>query len=164
MVQCPCDSGLEYSTCCEPYIEGSKKAPDPERLMRSRYTAYAKHRISYLSDTLHPRSRKTHDPESTRQWSMKSEWLGLSVLGKEGGGPGETTGTVEFVARYRTESQEVEHHERAEFRREGDTWYFVDGKMVGEEPIQREAPKVGRNDPCPCGSGKKYKRCCGAGS
>jgi uncharacterized protein len=30
-------------------------------------------------------------------------------------------------------------------------------------PIRRDAPKVGRNDPCPCGSGKKYKKCCGAG-
>ena len=28
-------------------------------------------------------------------------------------------------------------------------------------PARRQAPKVGRNDPCPCGSGKKYKRCCG---
>lgn len=31
------------------------------------------------------------------------------------------------------------------------------------EPIHRDEPKVGRNDPCPCGSGKKYKKCCGAG-
>ncbi|MBV8466842.1 MAG: DUF1186 domain-containing protein [Burkholderiales bacterium] len=31
-----------------------------------------------------------------------------------------------------------------------------------QEPFVREAPKVGRNDPCPCGSGKKYKKCCGA--
>ncbi len=30
------------------------------------------------------------------------------------------------------------------------------------KPIQREGPKVGRNDPCPCGSGKKYKKCHGA--
>ena len=29
------------------------------------------------------------------------------------------------------------------------------------EPYERAGPKVGRNDPCPCGSGKKYKRCCG---
>ena len=29
------------------------------------------------------------------------------------------------------------------------------------EPIRRTQPKVGRNDPCPCGSGKKFKRCCG---
>lgn len=34
------------------------------------------------------------------------------------------------------------------------------GQRLG--PVVREAPKVGRNDPCPCGSGKKYKRCCGA--
>ena len=31
-----------------------------------------------------------------------------------------------------------------------------------QTPIKRSAPKVGRNDPCPCGSGKKYKKCCGA--
>ena len=31
-------------------------------------------------------------------------------------------------------------------------------------PVVREAPKVGRNDPCPCGSGKKYKKCCGVGA
>ncbi len=30
-----------------------------------------------------------------------------------------------------------------------------------EQPFKREAPKVGRNEPCPCGSGKKYKQCCG---
>ena len=29
-------------------------------------------------------------------------------------------------------------------------------------PYQRESAKIGRNDPCPCGSGKKYKKCCGA--
>ena len=32
---------------------------------------------------------------------------------------------------------------------------------AGQQPIQREFPKVGRNDPCPCGSGKKYKHCHG---
>jgi preprotein translocase subunit SecA len=30
------------------------------------------------------------------------------------------------------------------------------------EPIKRDLPKVGRNDVCPCGSGKKYKKCHGA--
>lgn len=34
--------------------------------------------------------------------------------------------------------------------------------FVGQKPpILRPFPKVGRNDPCPCGSGKKYKKCCG---
>jgi preprotein translocase subunit SecA len=30
-----------------------------------------------------------------------------------------------------------------------------------KKPVQRKAQKVGRNDPCPCGSGKKFKKCCG---
>jgi preprotein translocase subunit SecA len=29
-----------------------------------------------------------------------------------------------------------------------------------QAPVQRQVPKIGRNDPCPCGSGKKYKKCC----
>jgi uncharacterized protein len=32
-----------------------------------------------------------------------------------------------------------------------------------DSPLMRDSPKIGRNDPCPCGSGKKYKQCCGAG-
>ena len=32
---------------------------------------------------------------------------------------------------------------------------------VAAKPVQRKTAKVGRNDPCPCGSGKKYKNCCG---
>ena len=34
---------------------------------------------------------------------------------------------------------------------------------VSHSPYRRDEIKVGRNDPCPCGSGKKYKKCCGAG-
>ncbi len=35
------------------------------------------------------------------------------------------------------------------------------GEAARPQTIRREVPKVGRNDPCPCGSGKKYKKCCG---
>jgi hypothetical protein len=41
---------------------------------------------------------------------------------------------------------------------------FLDQVLPGREPVEtfrREAPKIGRNDPCPCGSGKKFKKCCG---
>ena len=38
----------------------------------------------------------------------------------------------------------------------------IEGSKSGpRKPIKRDQPKVGRNDPCPCGSGKKYKKCCG---
>jgi preprotein translocase subunit SecA len=39
--------------------------------------------------------------------------------------------------------------------------FFSHGEEEGATPKKREGKKVGRNDPCPCGSGKKYKRCCG---
>lgn len=37
----------------------------------------------------------------------------------------------------------------------------ADDDYMPQEPIRREGKKIGRNDPCPCGSGKKYKKCCG---
>ena len=40
----------------------------------------------------------------------------------------------------------------------------VEAQEAEEQPVAtivNDAPKVGRNDPCPCGSGKKYKQCCG---
>ena len=47
---CPCGSGKEYGECCEPIIKGTALAQSPEALMRSRYTAYAKHEIPDESD------------------------------------------------------------------------------------------------------------------
>ena len=37
----------------------------------------------------------------------------------------------------------------------------INNKTEKAQPIVNDGPKVGRNDPCPCGSGKKYKNCCG---
>lgn len=43
-----------------------------------------------------------------------------------------------------------------------DAFMAMYNQMLAQQmPIKREEPKVGRNDPCPCGSGKKYKKCCG---
>jgi uncharacterized protein len=38
---------------------------------------------------------------------------------------------------------------------------FRAAALAAHTPFSRDGPKVGRNDPCPCGSGKKYKKCCG---
>lgn len=40
-------------------------------------------------------------------------------------------------------------------------WIWDDKFMAEQQPFVRQNPKIGRNDPCPCGSGKKYKKCCG---
>ncbi|MBT4699861.1 MAG: hypothetical protein HOB79_02200, partial [Rhodospirillaceae bacterium] len=53
------------------------------------------------------------------------------------------------------------HHERSDFKREQGQWVYTGGQMNPRgEP--RRVQKVGRNEPCPCGSGKKFKKCCGA--
>ncbi len=130
--------------------------------MRSRYTAYCKKNIRYITETHDPGTRKSHDPDQAREWAESSEWLGLEIVSVEGGGADDDEGSVEFIARYKTEEGDsVEHHERGEFRRTDGRWFFVDGKVIGPEPFRRQDSKVGRNDPCPCGSGKKYKKCCG---
>jgi len=158
---CPCQSGLDYAACCEPYISGTRKAPDPVALMRSRYTAYALQIMPYLAATLHPGQRHDYDEAGAARWARESQWENLEILDVPAVPADGTTGTVEFRATYRRKGEKIVHHERAEFRKIGDTWYFFDGKMVGPGQVRRDAPKVGRNDPCPCGSGKKYKKCCG---
>ncbi|ALC15898.1 protein translocase subunit SecA [Desulfuromonas soudanensis] len=49
----------------------------------------------------------------------------------------------------------------AEQRRRRVVLNRVGGEDQGHKPVTREEDKVGRNDPCPCGSGNKYKKCCG---
>ncbi|MEM7263294.1 MAG: YchJ family protein [Planctomycetota bacterium] len=157
---CPCSSDRSYDECCGPLLAGRRIPTTAEQLMRSRYTAYTRTDLAYLRETLHPRARDTFDEESTRTWAAKSEWQGLEVVRTEAGGVDDSTGVVEFIARYRNEGQNIEHHETAEFSRDNQVWKFLDGKVQGLDPIVRDNVKVGRNDPCPCGSGKKFKKCC----
>jgi SEC-C motif-containing protein len=152
---------MEFEACCEPLLRGEKKASTAEALMRSRYTAYATGRIDYIRDTTHPKNRDEFEEESAKKWSKDSEWGELEIVSTKNGEQGDTEGEVEFLATYTQDDEEIEHHEVAQFKREKDTWYFTDGKFVGPETFVREQPKVGRNEPCPCGSGKKYKKCCG---
>ncbi len=160
---CPCGSGLEFEACCGPYLLGDEPAPTASALMRSRYTAYAMNSIDYLYKTSGAKVRKEFDAEGSRRWAEAATWTGLEVLNTENGEADDETGIVEFVAHYSIKDKDFDHHEIAEFEKIDGEWRFIDGKIIGPEPIRREEPKVGRNDPCPCGSGKKYKKCCGAG-
>lgn len=127
--------------------------------MRSRYSAFTLGNIEYIENTTDPSQRSTFDRNGTAEWANGSEWLGLKIVSTSAGGEGDTKGEVEFIARYRFQDSEQNHHERSEFRKRDGKWYFLDGKIVREP--HRAAEKVGRNDPCVCGSGKKYKKCCG---
>lgn len=158
---CPCGSGKALAECCGPILEHARKAETAEQLMRARYTAYATCDIDFLYASSGKDVQAEFDPEASRRWAEGSKWLGMQVLATEKGGAEDDEGVVEFIASYAVKSTTFEHHERSLFQRVDGEWKFIDGELVKPEPIVRETPKIGRNDPCPCGSGKKYKKCCG---
>lgn len=158
---CPCKSGKTYGECCEPILEGKVKAPTAEALMRARYSAYATEHIDFLRESTVPAVQAEFDAETSLAWSRAAEWLGLEIVATEKGGENDDTGVVEFRALYSAEGKVCNHHERSTFVKDKDGWKFENGELMTEKPMKREEPKIGRNDPCPCGSGKKYKKCCG---
>ena len=159
MKECPCGSGLNFEECCGPLLAGAPAAT-PQALMRSRYAAYVTCNVDHLERSLAPEARTDHDRKAAEQWAKSVEWQGLELLSCEGGGPDADTGQVEFVARFRQGGFDQSHHETSRFRRHEGGWVYIDGK-VHLKPVVRSTPKIGRNDPCPCNSGKKYKACCG---
>lgn len=160
---CPCGSGKPFAECCQPLIEG-EAASSPEALMRSRYSAFATDAIDYIMDSHHSRTVDGVDRDEVARWAEGSTWLGLTIDSTSGGAADDDTGTVRFIARYQDDESGTvyDHRETALFEREDGDWKFLDSEPFKEQPMRRDEPKVGRNDPCPCGSGKKYKRCCGA--
>ncbi len=129
--------------------------------MRSRYSAHVLGKTQYLSDTLSASQRADFDAAEFEASFGDVTWLGLEIRGTAGGGEEEETGTVEFVARCKDQDGPGIHHELSTFIREDGRWVF-DDCVMNPKPKTRQVEKIGRNAPCPCGSGKKYKKCCGA--
>ena len=161
MAHCPCGSNKQFKDCCEPALLGTVLPSTAEALMRSRYTAYTKHLVDFIYRSHHPSTRDNLDLEQVKQWSEQSTWQGLEILHTEAGGPMDNRGIVEFKASYQQDGKDYEHHEVSTFEKVEGQWFFKDGQTP-VRTVERAAPKVGRNDPCPCGSGKKYKKCCQA--
>lgn len=163
MSQCPCNSGIEFSDCCAPYLKGRKKPATALALIRSRYTAHTFANIDYIQSTHHPDHRHEIDVKSTREWAENSEWLSLDILSSTDGGENDESGTVEFIAKFNdAKGNLINHHEVSLFAKSAGEWFFVDAEAPRVKQVRRDAPKIGRNDPCSCGSGKKFKKCCGA--
>ena len=154
--KCPCGSGLTYADCCEPYITGAKAAPTAEALMRSRYTAYAVHAIDYIIDTCLEEISGQMNYDVIREWSETSKWLRFEIIPQESA----DEKTVQFRAYYEQGGYSKVHHEIAKFERKDDRWFYSSGEVI-PETVTRVGKKYGRNDPCYCGSGKKWKHCCG---
>lgn len=165
MEACPCGLEVDVAECCLPVIRGTREAATAEELMRSRYTAFVLGEVDWILASHHPDTVSEIDREEVEAWSAGSDWMGLRIRDTSAGGAEDDEGVVRFRARYRVEGRVVDHVERARFIRDADgAWKFHSVAEAEEAPELvpvAAASTVGRNDPCPCGSGKKFKKCCG---
>lgn len=159
MTLCPCDSGQDFADCCRPLLGGAPAAT-AEALMRSRYTAFVQGDIAHLERTNAPEVGAAFNRADTERAARETEWKDMAVRAVTGGGPEDETGEVEFQAHCKRRGEWVVYHELASFRREAGRWVYVKGRLDPKTAGRRPA-LAGRNEPCPCGSGKKYKKCCG---
>jgi SEC-C motif-containing protein len=143
---CYCNSKKEFSECCEPFLINKQKPSTPVQLMRSRYSAFVLGDGEYLVKTTTKENRYEDDIEIIKEFAKSALWLGLEVLG-------ESESQVEFKAFYKEGNIINVLHEKSSFVREDGMWLYKDGILFNS--------KIERNEPCPCKSGKKYKKCCG---
>ncbi len=144
-MNCTCGLDKEYDECCGAIINGNKDALTPQELMRSRYSAYVKGDGRYLVLSAVKDNRYDEDIELIEEFSNSVKWLKLDVLSAIGD-------TVEFKAYYRDKEGLKVLHEKSNFKKEDGMWRYGDGLLYNS--------KIERNETCPCGSGKKYKKCC----
>lgn len=156
---CPCGTYKALNDCCGAYHRGAA-APDAEQLMRSRYSAYVLGKADYVVATTLPAQQVALDRNSIAMRSAGSRWLGLEVERVEHVPADPDHARVTFTARWHDGEQERSQHERSAFVRcRGSAaapgieprWYYIDSTI---------ALNAGRNEPCPCGSGRKFKKCC----
>ncbi len=149
---CVCGSNKHYKHCCLNYLDSIQNAITAEQLMRSRYTAYIQQNSHYVLKTWHPTTRPNDFDLSDRN---KTQWTQLYIVKNTQKNKHDKTASVEFVAYYLENSTFNKLHEVSQFIKTDNKWFYVDGKVVDNSNYQ-----PGRNSPCYCGSGKKYKLCC----
>jgi len=163
MTSCPCGSKKTFDACCGPLIAGAR-APTAEALMRSRYVAFTRGNLDYIESTCTGPAALAFDRAEMARSLPGTEWLGLEIRETRGGQPEDQSGKVTFEVRHRHNGQVFTQLETSEFVRVDGAWRYAKGDV---DLASQRAPSghigghIGRNDPCPCGSGKKYKKCCG---
>jgi len=151
---CLCGSGQTYAQCCAPFHNNTAFPDTAEQLMRSRYCAFALRLPGYLLATLHPSKRAPDELTQLEQAVKQSHWLGLEVVSTQQGQAGDSSGRVAFRAHYDNHGHRDTLEENSRFVRENQRWFYLDGEFA---PTRLP----GRNDPCWCGSGQKFKKCHG---
>ena len=170
MPLCPCrvspslsllTTPIAYSDCCQPYHDAvdvnhsadsnTPKADSAERLMRTRYSAFVLQKAGYIVKTTVPAQQPLLDIKDIESWAQETNWAGLEILSHT---PklAKRHAQVEFKAYYHTAEGIKAHHELSSFVKIAERWYFLDPTV---------AMTISQKQPCLCGSGDKFKRCCG---
>lgn len=147
---CPCQSEQPYENCCQPYHQNHRQPETAEQLMRSRYAAYATQQIDYIIQTTIPAQQHQLDRASIEHWSRSAQWLGL-VVHRHLAKISPSHAQVEFTAHFAEHGTAHEHRELSAFVQINGRWYFIDPTV----------PLPSMKTPCICGSGRKFKACCG---
>ena len=154
--QCFCGSNNTFEQCCKPIINGVQPAPTAQSLMRSRYSAYVIVASQYLIDSTHISQRANYSKTDIEAWAKESHWQNLEIIDCKKGLSDDSVGEVEFKAYYRDSKNTLQiHHEKSIFKQENSVWFYVNGTIIPPQTI------TNRNDVCACGSGRKFKKCCG---
>jgi SEC-C motif-containing protein len=159
MKKCPCCSDKYFSDCCGPVIQ-SESANTALALMRSRFTAYVLQKVEYIYNTTHLKTRRKSSLNDIKIWANENKWTKLEIIDSKNGNRNDQNGTVEFKAHFIDGLGGLQiHHEKSNFVKENGKWFYVDGVIDSQKPVLVKT--ISRNAPCVCGSGKKYKYCCG---
>jgi SEC-C motif-containing protein len=143
---CPCRSARPYKACCEPYHRGAREAPDPEALMRSRFSAFAKKEVDYLFRTLHPdhedrRHDRTAVLRALRASAGTFRYAGLAILDTR---PADDAGIAQvlFLARLFEGSAERSFVELSDFAHDGEGWRYLRGTLRPAAAIPGDPAKL----------------------
>jgi SEC-C motif-containing protein len=123
--KCPCESGVDFPNCCEPFLQYKTYPETPEALMRSRYTAYFNGNLDYIKTTMRGKALS----QFNKQHASKNPvaWIGLKILAIPNNAD-PNIGYVEFIATFK-KNNIIDHiHELSKFHREEGRWYYVDGE------------------------------------
>lgn len=174
MQLCPCrisptlaflSAPVAYADCCQPYHDAFDKNDDKdnhvkaesaERLMRTRYSAFVLVKPDYIVKTTVPAQQELLDIKAIEKWAREMNWAGLEII-EHTPKLGRRHAQVEFKAYYidskgQLDGQQAAHHELSTFVKVNEHWYFLDPTV---------SMSVSQKQPCLCGSGEKFKRCCG---
>ncbi|PIR23076.1 MAG: hypothetical protein COV44_04965 [Deltaproteobacteria bacterium CG11_big_fil_rev_8_21_14_0_20_45_16] len=127
-------------------------------LLEKRYECFTKGDVDFILESHHPETKEQIQRQAVEEWSKNSKWHGLKVDSVD---EKSDKTVIDFTVIYERDFEKRFHREIAEFKKHEGKWFYFDSSFPKPETIRNDQ-KIGRNDPCTCGSGKKFKKCHGA--